>query len=220
MNTEAYREFQLLTEISSGDSVTQRHLAKKYGLALGLTNFLIRRLVNKGHVKMINLQRKRLRYLVTPTGLAEKARLTYEYLDYSLALYRHIRTLLTHTLQVIHASGGTRVVVYGAGELAEITFLLLQQHGLTVAAVVEDEGREERLFNQPVRPLAALATLTWDCIVVASFKDRDTILQRLGRIGVPPERILTISDRSPAALHPDAAALPLAPATGQEALIP
>src|SRR3989338_7499651 len=132
MDLADYRQFQLLTEIASGDAVTQRRLAQKHGLALGLINFLIRRLVKKGYVKIVNLERKRLRYLITPNGLAEKARLTYQYLEYSLALYRHMRTLLTRTLTELLEAGGTRTILYGTGELAEITFLAMQQRGLAV----------------------------------------------------------------------------------------
>lgn len=76
MNTDSYRELRVLTDVSSDGFVTQRRLAKRYGLALGLTNLLIRRLVRKGYIKIVNLQRNRIRYLITPTGLMEKARLT------------------------------------------------------------------------------------------------------------------------------------------------
>ena len=120
MNIDQYRELRFLTEIAGGSNVTQRGLAKRHGLALGLTNLLVRRLVKKGFVKIINLERKRLRYLITPKGIAEKAHLTYEYVDYSLALYRQIRTWVTKTLSVIVASGRMKAVVYGTSEIAEI----------------------------------------------------------------------------------------------------
>lgn len=201
MNLADYRELRLLTDISSGDSVTQRYLAKKYGLALGLTNFLMRRLVKKGHIKIVNLQRKRLRYLITPKGLAEKVRLTYEYLDYSLALYRHIRTLLTQTISSLMASGRTRTVLYGSGELAEITFVIMQQRGLSVAAIVDERDHDGRLFmNQPVRPISVLPELSFDVVMVASFTDRRKIIQQLGRWGVPQEKIVTISGEGQAHL--------------------
>lgn len=197
MDVDDYRRLRLLTEMSSGDSVTQRGLAKKHGLALGLTNFLIRRLVKKGFVKIVNLERKRLRYLVTPKGLAEKARLTYQYLDYSLALYRHMRTLMTDTLVQVLRAGGTRVVICGTGELAEIAFLAMQERGLEVIAVLEDSSNGKTTFmNQPVRSLAALPTLDFDWVVIATFKDPDTIVQQLQRIGVSPARIATIPARS------------------------
>src|SRR3990167_2891120 len=104
MNADSYRELRVLTDVSSDGFVTQRGLAKKYGLALGLTNLLIRRLIRKGHIKIVNLQRNRLQYLVTPQGLTEKARLTYAYIEYSLYFYRQIREFLTRALATIPSS--------------------------------------------------------------------------------------------------------------------
>ena len=194
MDLDAYRDLQLLTEIASGDSVTQRGLSQKHGLALGLTNFLLRRLIKKGYVKIVNLKRNRLRYLLTPTGVAEKARLTYEYLGYSLALYRQIRILLTRTLSVILQSGGKRIVLCGTGELAEIAYVLMQQRGLQIVAVV-DGGADGAVFmNQPVRPLSALPDLSFDRVVIASFTDHHTLLHQLARWGVPPDKIITVPE--------------------------
>lgn len=195
MNTDAYRDLQLLTEISSSDSVTQRSLAKRHRLALGLTNFLLRRLVKKGYVKVVNLQRNRLRYLITPQGFAEKARLTYEYLDYSLYFYRQIRALMGRALSLITQSGRMQTVLYGTGEVAEAAFLMMQRHNIPVMAVIGDESDAPPAFlGQPVRPLQDLAKLSFDWVVVASLKDPDTATQRLRRAGVPAERILAVPD--------------------------
>lgn len=193
MDLDAYRDLQLLTEIASGDSVTQRGLAQKYGLALGLTNFLLRRLIKKGHVKIVNLKRNRLRYLLTPAGMAEKARLTYEYLDYSLALYRQIRTLLTRTLSAIQADG-RRIVLCGTGELAEIAYVLMQQRGLEIVAVVDGGADGATFMSQSVRPLSVLPGLSFDRLVIASFADHRALLQQLARWGVPPDKIIAVPD--------------------------
>ena len=200
MNVEAYRDLQLLTDISSGESVTQRSLAKRYRLALGLINFLMRRLVKKGHVKIINLERKRLRYLITPKGLAEKARLTYEYLEYSLYFYRQIRTFLAEALTVIVQSGGNNAILYGTGEVAEVAFLTMQQHGINIVAVLGEEANGPASFmNRPVKPLTELPTLSYDWVVVASLRDHRAIVEHLGQRGVPAEKIITISDEGQAA---------------------
>ena len=197
MDVDDYRQLRLLTDMSSSETVTQRRLAKRYGLALGLTNFLIRRLVKKGYVKIVNLQRKRLRYLITPKGLAEKSRLTYQYLEYSLALYRHMRTLMTDTLVQWMRVGGTRVVIYGTGELAEIAFLALQERGLEVVTVVGEAGNDRTMFmNQPVRPLEVLADLSFDWVILATFNDPHSLLQQFQRVGVPSSKIATIPSQS------------------------
>lgn len=216
MNTDAYRDLQLLTEIAAGDAVTQRRLAQKHGLALGLTNFLIRRLVKKGYVKIINLERKRLRYLLTPNGIAEKARLTYEYLEYSLHLYRNIRTLVTRTLSALSASGRKDIVLYGTGEMAEIAFGLMQQHGLPVVAVVDEPLNGAMTFmNRPVRPLSDVASIPFDWILIASFQDNRKIIRQLSQCGVPEEKIITISEEghTPALRRARARAILEAPET-------
>jgi len=197
VDIDDHRQLRLLTEISSNDTVTQRRLAEKHGLALGLTNFLIRRLVKKGYVKIVNLERRRLRYLITPKGLAEKARLTYQYLEYSLALYRHMRTLMTETIAQIGHAGGRRVIVCGAEELAEISFLALQERGLEVIAIVDELGDGKTTFmNHPVRNLSALSGLDFDWLVLATFKDPRKILQQLQQLGIAPAKIATIPNRS------------------------
>lgn len=206
MNPDDYRDLQLLREIASRSSVTQRSLAKRYGLALGLTNFLIRRLITKGYVKIVNLERKRLRYLITPRGLAEKARLSYDYLEYSLYFYREIRAFLTRALSVIAQTPGARIVLYGTSEVAEVACLILQEEGVDLVAVIEDEPDSRRtLVNNPVRPLEALRDLACDWVVVASLRDVDGAVQRLSEIGVPREKILAIA--SPAG-EPSAPAAP------------
>ena len=194
MDQESYRDLQLLTEVTSNDSMTQRRLAQKYWLALGLTNFLLRRLVKKGHVKLVSLERNRLLYLITPNGLAEKARLTCQYLEYSLSLYRQMRTLLTRPLSALLRSGGEATVLYGTSELAEIVFSILQQRGLNVVAVVDEPVAAGAVFmHQPVQPLSVLPRLTFDRLVIASFKDHRKIIQQLRQQGVPEDKIVTMS---------------------------
>ena len=87
MDIEAHRDLKLLEAVEQDSRVTQRSLASKLGIALGLTNIYLRRLVRKGYIKCVNVQSNRITYLITPRGIAEKARLTYEFMDYSLHLY-------------------------------------------------------------------------------------------------------------------------------------
>src|SRR5687767_9748398 len=75
MNVEARRNLQALEAIAEDDRLTQRSLASKLGIALGLTNIYLKRLVRKGYVKCVNIQSNRLQYLLTPKGITEKTRL-------------------------------------------------------------------------------------------------------------------------------------------------
>src|SRR4030081_905532 len=115
MDIEAHRDLKLLEAVEQNSRVTQRSLATKLGIALGLTNIYLRRLVRKGYIKCVNVQSNRISYLITPRGIAEKARLTYEFMDYSLHLYGEVRQHLRGVLQE-SASADRRAPLCGRDE--------------------------------------------------------------------------------------------------------
>ena len=117
MDVEAHRDLKLLEAVEEDSRVTQRSLATKLGIALGLTNIYLKRLVRKGYIKCVNVQSNRISYLITPRGIAEKARLTYEFMDYSLHLYGEVRQHLRTVLQGC-AAANRRVAIYGRGQAA------------------------------------------------------------------------------------------------------
>ena len=83
---------------------------------------------------------------------------------------------------VILESIPCRLDLGGTGEVAEIAFLILQQHGVHIVAVLEESRDGNRLFmNQPVKALEEFLTLSYDWVVIASFKGTRPILQCLAR---------------------------------------
>src|SRR2546427_12418863 len=115
MDIENRRDLKLLEAVEEDSRVTQRSLATKLGIALGLNNIYLKRLVRKGYIKCVNVQSNRISYLITPRGIVEKARLTYEFMDYSLHLYSEVRQHLRGVLQEC-AAADRRVAIYGRGE--------------------------------------------------------------------------------------------------------
>src|SRR3979409_79730 len=136
MDIEAHRDLKLLEAVEADSRVTQRGLSTQLGIALGLTNIYLKRLVRKGYVKCVNVQSNRITYLLTPTGIAEKLRLTYEFMDYSLHLYGEVRQHLRTVLQDC-AAANRRVAIYGRGEAAELAYLSLKEYGLEPVAIFD-----------------------------------------------------------------------------------
>ena len=85
------RDLNLLEEISQNPDTTQAHLAVKLGIAVGTVNWHLKRLIDKGYVKVKRAERRKLRYIVTPSGVALRAKLTKAYIEQSMSLYREIR---------------------------------------------------------------------------------------------------------------------------------
>lgn len=190
MDVETHRDLRLLEAVHEDGRVTQRGLASKLGIALGLANVYLKRMVHKGFIKVVNVQPNRITYLVTPRGIAEKARLTYEFMDYSLHLYGEVRQHLRTALQAC-AEAGKRVAICGSGEAAELAYLSLKESGLEPVAVFDQEGQAEFL-GIPLRPIADHATVEFDLIIVATLDRSGRQLQELLDAGVPREKLFPL----------------------------
>jgi len=204
MERQHERDLEILTAIEEGEPLTQRALAKRLGVALGLANLYLKRLAKKGSIKIVEFPkkpaaRKRLRYLLTPTGMAEKTRLTYEHMAYSLNLYRRARQTLRESLSQLPERGAKRIALYGTGEAAEAAYLTLRELGLEPIGVFADEGGGDFL-GFPVRALGELLGEDHDAVIVATFERPEPALAELGRRGLARDRIVTL--RRPEVLAP------------------
>src|SRR5262245_60714948 len=160
MERQGERDLEILTAIQEGLPLTQRALAARLGVALGLANLYVKRLARKGYIKIAEFPRKpaarkRLRYLLTPRGVAEKTRLTYEHMSYSLSLYRRARENLRESLGRLADSGAKRIALCGTGEAAELAYLTLRELGLEPTAAF-DRSAGGQFLGLPVRALGAL----------------------------------------------------------------
>lgn len=192
MDQAAQRDLKILTEIAERSEVTQRGLSRSLGIALGLTNLYLKRLARKGYIKITTIPRNRIRYLLTPRGLAQKTRLTYEYMEYSLQLYKQTRRTLRSALEPLSRRSGTRVALYGTGEAAELAYLTLRELGLELTAVVDGDGAAPRFLGLPVQHPAQLGPETFDVLLVATFSAPDLIVENLTAHGIPREKLLLL----------------------------
>jgi DNA-binding MarR family transcriptional regulator len=193
---EHERALEILTAIGEGRPVTQRALAERLGVALGLTNLYVKRLARKGCIKVLEFPRKpaarkRLQYLLTPKGLAEKTRLTYEHMAYSLKLYRRTRQTLRESLGALRDHGAKRIALYGTGEPGELAYLTLRELGIEPVGVFAHES-EGDFLGFTVRPVVELAGEDVDGVVVATFGLPQPFVTELAALGIPAEKVLTL----------------------------
>jgi DNA-binding Lrp family transcriptional regulator len=190
MDIEARRDLRLLEAVEENSRITQRGLATKLGIALGLTNIYLKRLVRKGYIKCVNVQSNRLTYLITPRGIAEKARLTYEFIDYSLHLYAEVRQHMREMLAE-RAVSGCRVAIFGRGEAAELAYLSLKEFRLEPIAIFDESGGHEFLGIQ-VRPISEHAEVAYDLMVVATLDSSGQHWTTLVNGGVPASKLFPL----------------------------
>lgn len=130
---ETARDLSLLEQIEADPDITQASLATQLGVAVGTVNWHLKRLVEKGYIKVKRLERRKLRYIITPEGLALRARLTVDYVERSLDLYRRTRQRVKEYLQQVRLAGYEQIRLMGEGDVADICRLtcLEQDIGLT-----------------------------------------------------------------------------------------
>jgi len=140
----------LLVALEQDEAVTQRGLSARIGVALGLTNSLIKRAVIKGMVKVHQVPAKRIGYYVTPKGFTEKSRLVAQYLSASLSFFRKAREEYSVVFAQVRAQNRSRIALFGEGELAEIALLSAQADGVTIDAIIHPGSNKDEFAGIPV----------------------------------------------------------------------
>ena len=131
---EELRELTLLENIENDPDVNQSTLASQLGVAVGTVNWHLKRLIAKGYVKVKRAERKKLRYIITPEGIALRARLAVDYVEHSFSLYRKTRQRVSEHLKTVESAGYKQVRIVGRGDIADICRLTCLEQGIEVVA--------------------------------------------------------------------------------------
>jgi len=159
----------LLSALEDDKPITQRGLSARIGVALGLTNSLLKRAVHKGLVKVGQAPAKRFAYYVTPKGFSEKGRLVADFLSSSLDFFRQARDEYAAIYDEIKLQGHSRVVLFGAGELAEIATLSAQNSQVEVLAMIHPGSNQAQFSGLPVvNNMNAMLELAVDAVVITN----------------------------------------------------
>ena len=137
---ESLRDLGLLEEIGRDPDTTQASMATKLGVAVGTVNWHVKRLIAKGYVKVKRAERKKLKYIITPEGIALRARLTLQYVENSMHLYRRARDQARKALAAARTQGYHSVVISGDGDIADVCRLTCLESGFSIAAVGAEDG--------------------------------------------------------------------------------
>ena len=176
---DQYRNLQILDELSSNDSLTQRDLSGRLGIALGLVNSYIRNLAAKGYITIKAIPPKRYAYYLTPKGFAEKTRLSYHLLQDYTRIYREARTNFTKLFRDLEKKNVRKIIFAGADEVAEIAYITLQETNLKLIGVLDEERKGNLFFGRSIKPIKSVVEMDYDIIVVTSYLNRKAIYEAL-----------------------------------------
>ena len=146
------RDLEILEHIETDPDTTQAELTSQLEVAVGTINWHLKRLIEKGYVKVSRLERKKLKYIITPEGIALRARLTVDYIQNSFNLYRIVRQRAIRALDEARAAGYNRVQIEGSGDVAEICRLTCLEQSMHVV----NDGQSPRLRLNGLRVILDL----------------------------------------------------------------
>ncbi len=151
-------EYQVLNHLQENEITTQRKISAKTGLSLGAVNLLLKKMTRKGLIKVEALNTRTMRYILTPQGLQEKARLTYSYMRQSYQQLLKINQVLDDLIaEHLPEPDGNPVILFGpADEIREI--IKQRLHDLTLN--YETHTALDPFNNQQKNPADALI-ITW-----------------------------------------------------------
>lgn len=127
------RDLDILEHIENDPETTQATIASILGVAVGTVNWHLKRLIEKGYVKVRRIERRKLRYIITPQGIAYRANLLVDYIQTSFDMYRLVRQRSLDAIQKVKIQGHTRVFLDGSGDVAEICRLTCLEQGMQIS---------------------------------------------------------------------------------------
>jgi len=192
LDSPVYRDLRLMSEVDETPEVNQRQLSLRLGIALGLTNVLLKNLVQKGYVRVSNASWKRRLYNLTPEGLAHKLRLTTGYISKVLDHYKNVRQTLREQMDELDVNEESRIAVCGTNEFAELVYLGLKEIGIgEIAFCSKGKAVGERFLGVPMEDVTKIKFEDYDKVVIAELHGSEALTELLSDLGVPEQKVIT-----------------------------
>lgn len=169
------RDLRILEELEKNPIVSQRELSHKFGIALGVTNACLKRMVRKGWVRIRDLNPCKIGYFLTPKGIIEKGRLTLNLITFMVQNYAELKKIIAERLLEMQSRGLKRIVFYGISDEMEVAYITLQGTNLKLVGIVEDDEKYQPLiiFGFEVEPIGRIRELKPECIMITTLEEKD-----------------------------------------------
>jgi len=161
------QELEILKHVEETPQLTNRIAAEKLGCSIKLAHEVLKKMASRGLFHINKVHSRRWDYFLTPKGIAEKARLTMGFLDFSMHFYHEARKLSSQVCSDLAKSGVKKISFLGAGDLAEIVYLGVKEWGLEIEAVYDDDKKE--FLGHKTQPIDKIRTHSGEAILVCMY---------------------------------------------------
>jgi DNA-binding MarR family transcriptional regulator len=182
--TPLYKEFMILDLIEKNPSLTQREIGDAIGVAVSMVNAYLDEYEEKGFIIRKKYSTKTVEYYVTKEGVERRKLLNIWYLKSSQEVYSSAINNIKIFLNQIVEKGFRKILLYGAGEVAEILLQAINSDTsipIQVLGVIDDDNAKhgQHVLNTVIVPFSELDRIEHDGILVSSYAHHDKIKNRL-----------------------------------------
>ena len=181
---------RILDEISRESRITQRTLSSELNIALGLVNTYIKRLAKKGYIKITKGPMNRVKYALTKKGFTHRVRLTYNYMHSSIDYFRDVRKKIDNTYRQMIDSGARNILIWGDGEVAELSYISLRGLPLNLVGVIDGKARKHDFFGHHIYSFEDIDNLNYDAILLTSFDTKE--VERIRELGIDESKVYSL----------------------------
>lgn len=185
----------ILDLIEKDSNITQREISKAINIAVSMVNNYLNEYEEEGLIIRKKYSSKTVEYFITIKGKERRKKLNIDYLNASQKLYNSAKENIEEFLAQIESRGFKKILLYGAGEVAEIllqTIVTNKNSQVDVLAVIDDDINKQgkELVNKDIISLEELSNYEIDGILVSSYKHKDVINKNLMNIKFPQNNII------------------------------
>ena len=181
--TLLYKEFMILDLIEKNKDITQREIGNSIGIAVSMVNNYLDKYEQRGYIKRNYLSKKTVEYFVTKNGNDRRKLLNIWYLKASYGVYLSAKDNIVVFLEGLLHRGIKDILLYGAGEVAEIILDVIKDDKLLlkVVAIIDDDDAKwnTTLRDIEITGLESIAKFTFDGVFVSSYTHRASIHRKL-----------------------------------------
>lgn len=193
--TPLYKEFVILDLVERDPDITQRELSNKLGIAVSMVNSYLENYENKGYIRRDYISTKTVKYIITKKGIERKKILNISYLSASQKIYQSAKENIITFLRQIIKKGFRKILLYGAGEVAEILLYTINSDRdlpLQALGVIDDDLSKIDRYISNVKIISrdSIDTIDHDGILISSYTNNKKIYRNLLNINYNKDRII------------------------------
>ena len=200
--TTAYKELRLLELIEKDAFITQKTMSEQIDAAPSMVNVYIERLEAQDFLKRNYQSLKSVSYHITAQGLKHKQLLLIRYMKQLMDLYQVGEASVLGFLFAVQERKVKNVLLYGAGEVAEIMIKIIRFNGelhLNIVGIVDDDPNKVNtsVHGVMVYTNEALRTIAHDVVVITTYTYEQDILAKLKQLNYPAKQIVRFFELVP-----------------------